>query len=130
VKTMTNDSRDFLLINLGLAPNGRGPFALRQDGIPPGSLLQQEDRFFLSRDGEWKLNFAVFLEPDHLNDYLFDTMAEVHERVMSLVGKPVVHDELPEGTKREDVQRAMQQLDNNIARALRERNAVQYSGTK
>jgi len=38
MRTLTNDYNDCELVNLGYNRDGRGPYILRQDGVPPDSL--------------------------------------------------------------------------------------------
>ena len=127
MRTLTNDHHDFLLINLGLATNGRGPYAIRQDGVPPGSISQQEDRFYLGKDGTWKLNFLVYLEESTIDEFLFESIAEVHQCVLSLVGKPSVRGELPDGTTKTDVLTAIERVSNRFAQAMQQNKATRYN---
>ena len=46
MRILTNNYQDCKFLNLGSNKNGRGPYVLRQDGVSPGSLREQEDRFF------------------------------------------------------------------------------------
>ena len=50
---LTNSYHNCELLNLGHGPNGRGPFVIRQEGTPPGSMTFQPDRFLLRKDGTW-----------------------------------------------------------------------------
>ena len=60
MRILTNAYQDCELLNLGFNKNGRGPYVIRQDGIPPDSLEAQEDRFLLRKDGTWVLNITVY----------------------------------------------------------------------
>ena len=126
MNTLTNDSRDFLLVNLGFAPNGRGPYSIRQDGVPPGSLLQQSDRYFLRKDGTWVLNFVLYLDESKVPEFLYDSVAEAHDCILSLTGKPTVDDKLPEGKTKDDVMRAMDSLNSKLLQAIRDKAPVQF----
>lgn len=126
MRMLTNDSRDFLLVNLGFAENGRGPYAIRQDGIAPGSMTQSEDRYFLRKDGTWMLNFVLYLDESKVPEFLYENIAEAHERILSLTGKPAAMDQLPEGATKDDVMRAMDSLNSKLAKAIRDRKPIQY----
>lgn len=126
MRTLTNDSRDFLLVNLGFAASGRGPYSIRQDGAPPGSLTQEEDRYFLRKDGTWVLNFVLYLDESKVPEFLYENIVEAHERILTLTGKPTVCDDVPEGTTKADIMRAMDSLNNKLTQAIRDRKPIQY----
>ena len=96
MRVMTNDYRDFELLNLGYQPDGRGPYVVQQEGYPPASVTNEADRFLLRKDGVWVLNLAVFALPEEEQaQFIFDEIAEVFATVDRLVGIPVVEDRLP-----------------------------------
>ena len=78
MRILTNNYQDCKFLNLGSNKNGRGPYVLRQDGVSPGSLRAQEDRFF-------------------------QDAAELYIGGRKLVGKPVVDDALPAGKSRAEL---------------------------
>jgi hypothetical protein len=78
-----------------------GPYVIRQDGIPPGSLEAQEDRFLLRKDGIWVLNITVYtLSEKEQEQFIFQDAAELYATVEKLYGKPVVEAALPPGKSR------------------------------
>jgi hypothetical protein len=105
--TLTNDYKNCELLNLGYGPNGRGPFAVRQDGSPPGSLTFEEDRFLLRKDGTWVLNLLVFAFPEKEKEqFLYDNSAEAMSVLNALAGPPIVQAGLPEGRSKEEIKAA------------------------
>lgn len=120
--TLTNHSSDCELLNLRYNPNGRGPYVIRQDGIPPGSSTLGEDRFFLRKDGTWVLNFAVFVLPEKEQEqkFVYTDIAEVLSTLQTLLGRPVVEVKLPDGTSRAEVLAAMSSTNSRIWSRIRD----------
>jgi hypothetical protein len=109
MQIITNNYQDCELLNLGTNPNGRGPYVLRQDGIPPDSLSSPEGRFLLRKDGTWVLNVTAFTLPEKEQEqFLFQNAAELHAAVMDLGGKPVVEDALPPGKSQAELLAAIE----------------------
>lgn len=106
---LTNSYHNCELLNLGHGPNGRGPFVIRQEGTPPGSMTFQPDVFLLRKDGAWVLNLAVFALPEKDKEqFLFTTSAEAMVLLDSLTGDPVVEAGLPPGKSLEELKAAAQ----------------------
>jgi hypothetical protein len=107
--TITNNYQNCQLLNLGYGPKGRGPFIVRQDGSPPGSLTFEQDRFLLRKDGTWVLNLAVFaLSEKEKESFFYETSADALNVLNSLSGDPVVQAGLPAGKSREELKAAAQ----------------------
>jgi hypothetical protein len=119
--TLTNSYHSCEMINLGYGPGGRGPFIVRQEGSPPGSMSLQQDRFLLRKDGTWVLNLAVFaLSEKEKEDFLYENSGECVKLVSSLSGDPVVDTSLPEGTSIEKLSAAAQTTITGIWGKIRE----------
>ena len=109
MRTLTNNYRDCELLNLSYNRDGRGPYLLRQDGIPPNSITPREYRFLLRKDLTWVLNLAVFALPEkELENFIYKDAAELHAVVEQLGGKPVVEDALPPGKSHAELSAAIQ----------------------
>jgi hypothetical protein len=107
--TITNNYQQCELLNLAYNPGGRGPFIVRQEGSPPGSMTFQQDRFLLRKDGAWVFNLAVFaLSEKDQEQFLFATTAEALSLLDKLSGDPVVEIDLPAGKSREQLKAAAQ----------------------
>ena len=118
---LTNSYHNCELLNLGHGPNGRGPFIIRQEGTPPGSMIFQPDRFLLRKDGAWVLNLAVFALPEKdKQQFLFTTSAEAMVLLDSLSGEPVVEAALPPGKSVEELKTAAQSTITGLWGRMRE----------
>jgi hypothetical protein len=107
--TISNNYQACELLNLGYGPNGRGPFIVRQDGSPPGSVTFEQDRFLLRKDGTWVLNLAVFaLSEKEKEAFLYQTSADALSVLNGLAGDPIVLSGLPAGKSREELKAAAQ----------------------
>ena len=97
MRILTNDYNDCALLNLGTNKSGHGPYVIRQDGVPPGSLSSQEDRFLLRKDGTWVLNITAFTLPEKEQEqqFIFQSATELYATVQELGENPVVEDALP-----------------------------------
>ncbi len=101
---LVNDYRCCILLNLGYGPHGRGPFIIRQEGYPPGSMTFEIDRYYLRRDGTWMVNLAVFVLPEEeKHDFIHGTIEEAIALLEGLIGVPVVHSSLPEDISTEEL---------------------------
>jgi hypothetical protein len=120
--TISHAVDQFKLVNLGFLRGGRGPYVIRQDGHPPGSMTFEELRFFLLADGSWMLEYAFYLLPEEEQEkHLFGSLHDVFEVIDELAGKPVVvHDRLPEGVTREVILARMRETGNRLIRRLHE----------
>lgn len=102
--TISNDYSRCEMMNLASAPNGRGPFVIRQEGSPPGSMSMKQDPFLLRNDGVWVLNLIVFSLPEQEQQrYIYQTSADVMKALDSLQGDPVVDARLPEGVSQAEL---------------------------
>jgi hypothetical protein len=107
--TISNDYQRCELLNLGYGPNGRGPFIVRQDGSPPGSMTFENDRFLLRKDGTWVINLNVFaLAEKEKEDFLFESSGAALSVLNALAGEPIVQSKLPEGKSKEELKAAAQ----------------------
>jgi hypothetical protein len=60
---------------------GDQPYVLRQDGVPPGSMQAQEDRFLLRKDDTWVLNITVYTLPEKEQEqFIFQDAANCTQR--------------------------------------------------
>jgi hypothetical protein len=106
---LSNNYQNCELLNLAYGPNGRGPFVVRQEGSPPGSLTFDQDRYLLRKDGTWVLNLAVFVLPEKEKEqFLFETSAEALDALKGLAGEPMVETGLPKGKSKEEIKAAAQ----------------------
>ena len=119
MRILTNRYRDCELLNLGSNKNGRGPYVLRQDGVPPDSLHGREDRFLLRKDGTWVLNITEFTLPDQ--------DAEMYSTVEKLFGKPVLEDALPPGKSRAELLTAIETTISKVWSRMREARATRLT---
>lgn len=102
--TLSNDYSRCELYNAASAPNGRGPFFIRQLGRSPGSTSLENDPFLLRKDGVWVLNLRVYtLSETEQQQFMYNTMAEVMQVLDSLEGPPVIEEQLPEGVTRQEI---------------------------
>ena len=121
MRTLTNDYHDFELVNLKFSESGRGPYSIRQDGVPSGADIQQEDRYLLRKDGVWVLNFRVFLlSEEDQQQFLYDSIGEVQGIIQNLSGKPTVEAGLPDGKSREELLQAADTTRDRIFRHIQE----------
>ena len=125
MRILTNAYQDCELLNLGFNKNGRGPYVIRQDGIPPDSLEAQEDRFLLRKDGTWVLNITVYtLSEKEQEQFVFQDAAELYATVEKLYGKPVVEAELPPGKSRAELLAAVNTTISKVWSRMREARAT------
>ena len=115
----------FKLLNLGYLRNGKGPYAIRQDGYAPGSMTMDEHRFILMEDGSWMRNHAFFLLPEEEQEKaLFGSLNEVFKAIDDLAGKDVVvRDDLPEGATKEKVIAGIRATESRLAKRIDEAKA-------
>lgn len=105
--TITNNYQNCELLNLKFGPGGRGPFIVRQEGTPPGSMTFQNENFLLRKDGTWVINLAVFpLSEKDKEQFLFDSSAEAMQLLEELRGEPMVEAALPSGISVEQLKAA------------------------
>jgi hypothetical protein len=127
-RTLTNDCHDCELLNLGYNKDGRGPYVLRQDGVPPDSLDSQEYRFLLRKDLTWVLNLTVFALPEKEQEqFIFQNAAELHAAVENLIGKPVVEDALPAGKTRAELSAGIETTLSKVWSRMREARATKLT---
>jgi len=104
---ITNSFHQCELLNIGLGPNGRGPFLVRQEGYLPGSTTFTTERYLLRHDGTWVLNLAVFALPDAEKEkFFFQTSAEAMHVLDGLSGEPVLETALPPNVSRAELMAA------------------------
>jgi hypothetical protein len=122
MKVLTNHYSDCELLNLGYNPNGRGPYVVRQDGTPPGTVARQEDRFFLRKDGTWVVNFAAFVLPakEQEENFLYANLEEALTTLQNLIGKPLVEGKLPEGKSRAEMLAGLESTKDRLFSRIRE----------
>jgi len=125
MKTMTNDYHAFNLVNLGILEGGRGPYIVRQDGVPPESEAMEENRFLLRRDGVWHINYAVFCMPEEdQEEFMFEDVSEVYDLVESLPGSPEVVEDLPEGKSLEEIMQAMKETQDRFWQQIQQARGI------
>jgi len=125
---IANDYRRCEMLNLGSAPGGRGPFAIRQLGFPPGSMTLKEESFLLRKDGVWVLNLCVFALPEpQQQQFLYPTSAEVMQALDGLQRDAVVEDKLPEGVSKEELLAAAENVASKLLSGLRNAKASPVS---
>lgn len=119
MRMLTNDYHDFHLLNLGLDEDGRGPYLVIQEGVPPGAMKLEQDRFILLRGGTWMLNFTFMTLPEaEQHRHLFATVADVYEQVKQLPHTPRVNAELPADMNRDQILRAVDRSQNHLAQLI------------
>lgn len=102
--TISNDYNRCELYNVASAPNGRGPFFIRQLGNSPGNASLSNDPYLLRKDGVWVLTLRVYtLSEADQQQFMYDTAAEVMQVLDGLDGPPVIEDQLPEGITRQEI---------------------------
>jgi hypothetical protein len=102
--TLTNSHHNCELLNLGYGPNGRGPFLVRQEGSPPGSVTFKQERFLLRKDGTWVINLAVCaLSEKEKENFLYEQSADALKLLDGMTGDPVVEADLPPGKSIEEL---------------------------
>lgn len=98
-RVLTNDYRDFQLLELGqLTGNreGRGPYMWVQDGIAPHDPQARNCSFVLTRRGTW-LHYYLFLAlPESVRRHCaqFDSSATAMTCAAALTGTPEIEDAL------------------------------------
>ncbi len=128
MRILTNMHQDCEMLNLGFNKNGRGPYVLRQDGVPPDSLQAEEDRFLLRKDGTWVLNITVYALPEKEQEqFIFQDAAEMYATVEKLVGKPVVEDALPPGKSRAELLAAVDTTISKVWSRMRQARATRLT---
>jgi hypothetical protein len=124
--TITNNYHRCEMLNLGSAPGGRGPFAIRQEGSPPGSMTMKQDLFLLRHDGVWVLNLAVFsLSEAEQQRFLYATAVDVMKALENLRGDPVVEDKMPEGVSKSDLLAGAESTASRLLSGLKNARPVQ-----
>jgi hypothetical protein len=105
MRTLTNNLGDCQLLNLETGKNRRGPYAVRQDGVAPGSMDLKTYRFLLRKDGTWVNSLAAYVLPEAEQEaqFTFETVAEVYALANSLGGRPRADAALPEGKSPEEL---------------------------
>ncbi len=102
--SLSNDYKRCKLFNMASAPNGRGPFFIRQLGTSPGNLSISNDPYLLRKDGVWVLNLRVFsLSEAEQHEFMYATTAEVMQMLDGLEGPPVIEDQVPDGVTRQEL---------------------------
>jgi hypothetical protein len=117
---VSNDYTRCEMLNLGSAPGGRGPFAIRQEGSAPGSMTLVQERFLLRHDGVWVLNLTVLSLPEKEQEkFLYATSTDVMKALENLTGDPVVDDKLPEGKSKAQVMAEIETTASRLMSGLR-----------
>lgn len=125
---LTNNHQNCELLNLGYGPAGRGPFLVRQEGSPPGSMTLKQERFLLRKDGTWVINLAVFSLPEREQQaFLHDTSADALMLLDGLTGDPVVEADLPAGKSIEELTAAATSTITGLGSRIRDAKASNLS---
>ena len=128
MRTLTNNYRDCELLNLSYNKDGRGPYVLRQDGVPPDSASPREYRFLLRKDLTWVLNLTVFALPEkELENFIYKDAAELYSAVENLGGKPVVEDALPPGKSHAELSAAIDITTSKLWSRIRDARATRLT---
>jgi hypothetical protein len=123
---LTNFADHCDLLNLGFAPGGKGPYAVRQTGAAPGSMTLQQDSFLLRKDGAWVINLTVFSLPEKeiRDQFLFGDVSELITMLDGLSGKPlVVEDKIPADKSREEILAALKTAAAGLISRIRDAQA-------
>lgn len=95
---LTNFADQCELINLGSAPDGRGPYFMRQSGYAPGSTTFKNDVFYLRKDGTWVINLNALTQSEDAirENFLFSSAGDI-AKLMDQIGAQdtVAEDQLP-----------------------------------
>ena len=125
MRTLTNNYQDCELLNLGYNSDGRGPYILRQNGVPPNSVTPHEYRFLLRKDLTWVLNLIVFALPEkELENFIYKDVAELYVAVEELGGTPVVEDALPPGKSHAELSAAIEITTSKLWSRIRDARAT------
>ncbi|MBM3882247.1 MAG: hypothetical protein FJ387_21430 [Verrucomicrobia bacterium] len=126
--TLTNHHRDFELLNLARDADGRGPYLVRQWGIPPRALSLEEDCFLLRDDGTWVLNFrfCALPKPDQAR-FLFADIRDIYHLLETLPSVPRVEAGLPADLTREEILAACRRTQDNLCVRIREAPGVRLT---
>jgi hypothetical protein len=128
MRNLTNDYRDCELLNLGYNRDGRVPYILRQEGVSPNSLTQEEDRFLLRKDFTWVINLKVFALPEKEQEqFIFKDVGEWYAAVKELAGNPVVEAALPPGTSRAELNAAIETTVSKLWTRIRDARATRVN---
>jgi len=128
MRTLTNNYRDCELLNLSYNKDGRGPYVLRQDGVPPDSTSPREYRFLLRKDLTWVLNLTVFALPEkELENFIYKDAVELYAVVENLGGKPVVEDALPPGKSHAELSAAIEITTSKLWSRIRDARATRLT---
>jgi len=123
---LSNDYKQCTLLNLGYGSGGRGPYVIRQDAYPPGSVSFRDERFLLRKDGTWVLSLAVYALPeDGKEKFLFDKSAEAIE-LLGHLGELVVEDSLPPNKSVKELQAAAESTITGIWSRIRNAKTASF----
>jgi hypothetical protein len=91
MRTITNDSRDVQILNLG-SGGDRGPYLVTQTGVAPNREVPKTHMFVLRPDGRW-VDFNAYAcqgKPEAMDEIVFSGMTQVMETFGKLIGRPEV----------------------------------------
>jgi hypothetical protein len=121
---LSNDYNRCNLYNIGTAPNGRGPFFIRQLATSPGSTSLSNDPYLLRNDGVWVLTLRVYtLTEEEQRRFIYDSAADVMKVLDALEGQPVVEDQLPEGMSRQEILDKAETILTRMVQAMKQAKA-------
>ena len=123
---LTNFADQCELINLGSAPDGRGPYFMRQTGYAPTSTTFKQDVFFLRRDGTWVINFSVLSLPDDTirDNFIFPSAADIARLMDEIGSKPTAaEDQLPADKTPEEISNILQSTASKLIARIRDAKA-------
>lgn len=125
---LTHSVNRLRLLNLAYHRREKGPYAICQEGHPPGSMTMTVNRYYLLSDGSWMLNYAFFLlAEDEQEKHLLDSIKAVFAAIDNLAGKKIiVHDDLPEDATPDSILRAVRETGNRIIRHLNDARAGHF----
>lgn len=121
--SLTNFVDQCDLLNLAFESNGRGPYALRQDGSPPDRMPPKQERYLLRKDGTWVLNLTAFSLPEEeiKKQFLYRDIPELFAVIHECGSKPVVAEgKLPADKTEAEVLAALQSTASKLIARIRD----------
>ena len=127
--SLSNDPARCEVMNLGWAPNGHGPYLVRQEGYAPGSADMRPQPFILQRDGRWLLNLAFAALPEVEQErQLFHDLGELSTFLDTHATTGVFADaSLPAGTSHDELLRRFENCTHRILQGMKNCTTAQPS---
>ncbi|MGI9240600.1 MAG: hypothetical protein ACR2RV_07350 [Verrucomicrobiales bacterium] len=127
LRRLSNSYHDVELLNLGLKPGGKGPYAVQQRGYPPGSETLAVDTYVLNKKGQWEIIWRwVSVSDEEKNDCLFDQVTDVLSLLERIaVERVVVIGELPQGVSKDQASKNYDDTGQRLIQLLRQAKPTQ-----